>query len=271
MGGGDSQTIEQTFNLSAINKSVFNQITMNQQSLSAAMNNIQQLDVEIQNMGPLCDVKLGQKINATSQSSVVMAPETIAETKDTVSNELQASANAALEKTTELGNLDFLSDSDQDVKTEINMAVENVIEKTFETNNINEIVSEMVNIQEGRLRIGNCNGKLDFQQDIVALLMAEAITESLTSAIAENEILNKLVASSDADVKSKGGGFAGIFDSIFGGVAGVLGVGAQTAQIASVASVICVCVIILALLTFMMSPAGQNATGTLANAGAKRI
>ena len=34
MGGGGSQTIEQTFNLSAVNKSIFEQVTTNTQKVS---------------------------------------------------------------------------------------------------------------------------------------------------------------------------------------------------------------------------------------------
>jgi len=52
MGGGGSQTINQTFNMDVVNKSIMTTITNNQQSLSAAMNNIQKVTVRIGNMGP---------------------------------------------------------------------------------------------------------------------------------------------------------------------------------------------------------------------------
>lgn len=258
MGGGGSQTIKQTFDMKVINKSIFNQITTNQQSLSASMNNTQRMEIDIGEMGENCSVTVGQTIDATGTSSAVMSPKTIAETKDMVQSELQAAASAALEKTTELGNFQF--GDKQNVDQKITMEIENVVEKTFETNNMNEIISAMVTVQDGKLRIEKCNGKLNLNQDIVAALMAEAITESLTSAISDNEMLNSLAAAADATAKSENKGISDLVDSLSGPL---------MASIA--ASVLCVCIIILAVLSMMLSPAGQKATGTMANAGASRV
>ncbi len=144
MGGGGSQTVNQTFNMDVVNKSLMTTITNNQQSLSAAMNNIQKVKVVLDGMGPDCDVKVGQKINASSQSSATMSPTTINEAKTVISNELVASAAAAMEKTTEAGNLQF--GDKQNMNQEVNMAIENVIENTFETNNLNEVIDEIARI-----------------------------------------------------------------------------------------------------------------------------
>ena len=58
MGGGGSQTVNQTFNMDVLNKSIMTTITNNQQSLSAAMNNIQKIKVAVDGMGPDCDIKI---------------------------------------------------------------------------------------------------------------------------------------------------------------------------------------------------------------------
>ena len=245
MGGGGSQTVNQTFNMDVVNKSLMTTITNNQQSLSAAMNNIQKVKVRVGNMGPDCDMKIGQKINASSQSSATMSPTTINEAKTVISNELVASAAAAMEKTTEAGNLQF--GDKQNMNQEVNMAIENVIENTFETNNLNEVIAEMVNLQEGDLEIKNCNGKLDFSQDIVATLMAEAITDSLTQNIADSETLNKLKAATEGSQKTENKGLADIVDKALGPM-----------KYAILASVCCVCVLVLGLVAMFLSPAGQN-------------
>jgi len=245
MGGGGSQTVNQTFNMDVVNKSLMTTITNNQQSLSAAMNNIQKVKVRVGNMGPDCDMKIGQKINASSQSSATMSPTTINEAKTVISNELVASAAAAMEKTTEAGNLQF--GDKQNMNQEVNMAIENVIENTFETNNLNEVIAEMVNLQEGDLEIKNCNGKLDFSQDIVATLMAEAITDSLTQNIADSETLNKLKAATEGSQKTENKGLADIIDKALGPM-----------KYAILASVCCVCVLVLGLVAMFLSPAGQN-------------
>jgi ribosomal protein L22 len=246
MGGGGSQTVNQTFNMDVVNKSLMTTITNNQQSLSAAMNNIQKVKVRVGNMGPDCDMKIGQMINASSQSSATMSPKTVNEAKTVISNELVASAAAAMEKTTEAGNLQF--GDKQNMNQEVNMAIENVIENTFETNNLNEVIAEMVNLQEGDLEIKNCNGKLDFSQDIVATLMAEAITDSLTQNIADSETLNKLKAATEGSQKTENKGIADIVSKVTGPM-----------KYAIIASVCCVCVLVLGLVAMFLSPAGQNA------------
>jgi hypothetical protein len=245
MGGGGSQTVNQTFNMDVVNKSLMTTITNNQQSLSAAMNNIQKVKVRVGNMGPDCDMKIGQKIDASSQSSATMSPTTVNEAKTVISNELVASAAAAMEKTTEAGNLQF--GDKQNMNQEVNMAIENVIENTFETNNLNEVIAEMVNLQEGDLEIKNCNGKLDFSQDIVATLMAEAITDSLTQNIADSETLNKLKAATEGSQKTENKGIADIVAKVTGPM-----------KYAIIASVCCVCVLVLGLVAMFLSPAGQN-------------
>ena len=249
MGGGGSQTVNQTFNMDVLNKSIMTTITNNQQSLSAAMNNIQKVKVAVDGMGPDCDIKIGQMIDATSQSSAVMAPKTVNEAKSTVATEMTAQAAAAMEKTTEAGNLQF--GDKQNMNQEVNMAIENVVENTFETNNLNEVISEMVNLQEGDLTVRNCNGKIDFSQNVVATLMAEAITESLTTNIANNETLNKLAAATEGTQKTENKGVADIVDSIGDAVAGPL-------KYLIIACVICVCVLVIGMAVMFMSPAGQN-------------
>jgi len=249
MGGGGSQTVNQTFNMDVVNKSLMTTITNNQQSLSAAMSNIQKIKVAVDGMGPDCDIKIGQKIDATSQSSAVMSPKTVNEAKTVVSNELVASAAAAMEKTTEAGNLQF--GDKQNMNQEVNMAIENVIENTFETNNLNEVISEMINLQEGELTVRNCNGKIDFSQDVVASLMAEAITESLTQNIADSEILNKLKAATEGSQKTENKGLADIVDSIGDALAGPI-------KYIVIACVICVCILVIGAAIMFLSPAGQN-------------
>lgn len=262
MGGGGSQTVEQTFNMKALNKSIFNQITTNQQTLSASMDNKQSVFFDIVEMGKDCDVDITQEINANLQSSAVMSPTTIAETKDQVKNDLKASGEAALEKETEAGNFQF--GDKQAMNTKINQEVENIVEKTFETKNLNETVSKMVNVQEGRIKIGYCNGKLKLNQNIVAELMAEAITESLTSAISDNETLNSLAGDSKSKGKTTNKGLADIVGTFFAGITGPL-------KYLMIACVICVCVICLGGTVFLLSPSGQKSSETLASAGASRL
>ena len=69
MGGGGSQTVNQTFNMDVLNKSIMTTITNNQQSLSAAMNNIQKVKVAVDGMGPDCDIRADDRRNITIKCS----------------------------------------------------------------------------------------------------------------------------------------------------------------------------------------------------------
>jgi hypothetical protein len=262
MGGGGSQTINQTFNMSAVNKSIFNQITKNTQTLATSMNNIQKATINLGLMKSGCTANIGQTIDATSTLSGKMAPQTIAETKDVVSAQMQASAQAAIEKATQAGNFQF--GDKQNVNTNVNMAIENVIEKTFSTENLNEVYAEVVNLQEAQVNVKVCDGELNFDQNIVAQLTASAITESLTSAVSDNEVLSSLHAASSGGLKSENKGFAELIDSLFAGLTG-------PAKYAIIASVVCCCLLVLVMIVIGLSPAGQSATKNLGAAGASRL
>jgi hypothetical protein len=262
MGGGGSQTIEQTFNLSAVNKSIFNQLVKNEQTLSTAMNNIQQVELNLGQMKSGCTAVIGQTIDATSKVSGQLEATQIAETKDQVQTSMQAAANASLEKATEAGNFQF--GDKQNVKTEVNMAIENVIDKTFSTENLNEVYSEVVNIQEGKVNVGVCDGELIFDQNIVAQLSAEAITKSLSTAISDNSVLSDFHAKASASAKSENKGIADIVGTFFEGLTGPLKYGI-------IACVVCCCLLVLVMIVLGLSPAGQSATANLGKAGASRL
>ena len=262
MGGGGSQTISQTFNMSAVNKSIFNQITKNTQTLATTMNNIQKAKISLGVMKSGCTANIGQTIDATTTLSGKMAPQTIAETKDVVSAQMQASAQAAIEKATQAGNFQF--GDKQNVNTNVNMAIENVIEKTFSTENLNEVYAEVVNVQDAEVNVKVCDGELNFDQSIVAQLTASAVTESLTSAISDNEVLSSLHAASSGGLKSENTGLASFATAFFEGFTGPV-------RYAIVAAVLCCCLLVIAMVAIGLSPAGQSATANLGKAGASRL
>lgn len=262
MGGGNSQTIDQTFEMNVLNESLFKQVTTNQQSLSSSLGNEQEIYVEVNDMGEKCDIDLTQTINSSSVSSAVMEPQTIASTKTAAETHLQTVAQAAAEKSTQAGNFQF-GDS-QNLSQDVQQNITNIVEQVFETENINSVVAEMVNVQEGVLKIGKCNGKISLDQNITASLAAEAITKSVSEAVAENEVLSDLAASAGATTKSEAGGLAELVDSIGGALTGPM-------KYAAMASVACVCIICLVLLMFMLSPSGQKSANRFVNAGMRRF
>jgi hypothetical protein len=262
MGGGSTQTIEQTFNLEVVNETVFEQITKNTNTIATAMNNIQEMDIEFGVIDSGCKATIGQTIDANSTTIGQLDSTTLGESKAAIETELQASAQAALEKVTEAGNFQF--GDNQNIDQDVNLAVKNVINNVFTTENLNEVYAEVVNIQEGKLKVGVCNGEINFDQNIIAVLTAQAITKSISTAIAENELLSSLHASASAEAKTENKGLADIISKIGEILAGPL-------KYAIIASVVCCCMLVVLLVVMGLSPAGQSATKNLGSAGASRL
>lgn len=266
MGGDTSQSIENTFNFSAINENITNIITNNSSTTTATGANIQGMKV---NFGQIigCDVNLSQKITSKTMASSDFTADEITDLQNQITNDMQAAATAALENNTEMGSelggvLDG-GDTNMSVVNSVNMEIKNLVETNITTTNVNNTVAEQVNIQDGELNLkfydcSDTGAKLDFSQDIMAEVKATSIMNILKQAVQENKILNKMAAVTESDVKKKKGGIAGVLDSVFGGVAGIIGTSQQGAMAASGFSTICLCVLVIGLAVMFLSPAGQN-------------
>lgn len=245
MGGGGSQTINQTFNMDVLNETINETIVNTATTLSASMSNVQKVTVRIGEMGPKCKADISQQINAKSQTSVELEAETAQMVKSKVEQELQASTDAAMEKVTEAGNMQF--GDKQNMNQTINMELKNIIKNTFKTDTLNETISEVVSIQDGLVEIKKCNGTIDFSQNIIAELQANAITKSLSKQLNDSETMTKLAAAASGSQKSENKGIADIVDSAMGPM-----------KYASIASVVCCLAIVAMVVAIALSPSGQK-------------
>ena len=218
MGGGGSQTIEQTFNLSAVNKSIYNQVTKNTQKVSGSQTNIQKMNLNIGGSMIQCPYKSSQQLDADMQADVAQIPNTILAMKNEISAEMQAGASAAMEKSTQAGNMQF--GDKQDLQQTVNMEIENIVDTTITTENLTELIMEQVSIQSDTINIAgdlDCMGEpFDRTQNLTASLAAKSVQEALTDALIENKVTSGMVATLDADMKSKAGGFAEMISAATG-------------------------------------------------------
>lgn len=256
-----SQSIENTFNMSAINESIYEEINKTATTTTASGTNIQDLTLNLINLDG-CSVSTGQKITAKTMSSSTFTKDQTTEIKNAITTEMEASASNALEQNSELGSeLGALvgGDSNMDIKTEVNMEIQNLIKNTITNETINDTVAEQVNIQGQILNVGNCvDSDIKLDQDIVAEVAATSITNMVTKAIAGNTLLNTMAAKVESSATKKQGGLAGLMDSVLGGIGGIIGTSQQGAMAASGFSTICVCVLVIGLAVMFLSPAGQN-------------
>ena len=267
MGGDTSQSIENTFNFSAISENITNIITNNSSTTTATGANIQGMEI---NLGKIigCDMNFSQKITSKTMASSDFEAAEIATLQNAITTDMQAAASAALDNNTEmgseLGGLTDGGDTNMEIKNSVNMEIKNLVTTNITTTNVNETVAEQVNIQNGVLNLqyydcSDTGAQLDFSQDIMAEVKASSIMKILKKAVAANTVLNKMAADTDSAAKKKKGGIAGVLDSVFGGIADVVGVSQGGAMAGSAASVCCVCVLVAGGVAVAMSPAGQNA------------
>jgi hypothetical protein len=265
MGGGGSQTINQAFNMSAINKSIFESITENKAAAVASGAVVQNLRVVMRNVRG-CSSNFNQKVKSSVTATSELMSQNETEIKNSITNEMQAAVQAQIEKATEMGNMQF--GDKQNVNQEVNMEIQNIVENTIKTVNENEATSESVVVQGGDLIIDgyDCreSGDINWGQDVHAQVLAKAITTALTNAIASSELMNKLSAAAGASAKSENKGLADLISKIFEGLTGPLKYGI-------IASVVCCCLLVLVMIVIGLSPAGQKATGNLGAAGASRM
>lgn len=265
MGGGGSQTINQSFNMSAINKSIFESITENRAAAVASGAVVQNLKVVMRNVRG-CASNFNQKVQSTVTSTSELLSQNETEIKNAITNEMQASVQAQIEKATEMGNFQF--GDKQNVNQDVTMEIQNIVENTIKTVNENESTAESVVVQGGELIIDgyDCRegGDINWSQDVHAQVIAKAITTALTNAIASSEVMNQLSAAAGADLKSENKGLADLVGTLFEGLTGPMKYGI-------IASVVCCCLLVLVMIVIGLSPAGQKATGNLSAAGAARL
>ena len=248
MGASNSkQSIEQTFNFSALNQTMSSYLSSNSQKVGADALNMQSLTVSVKKLDG-CVLDISQKIDSNVVTNGEMSVENLTEMANQVQNDITASMDAAMEKVTEAGNMQFSADN-QETRQTTNTDLKNIVATTFSKENYQEIKSQNVNIQKGNIEIGFCkDGRIDYTQDIVASTIATAMLDDLSKRIESNTNLNKLAASYSAAVKAEAGGLEGIIGALTGPY-----------MYAMIASVVCCCCVVLLIMVIGLSSGGQNA------------
>jgi uncharacterized membrane protein YoaK (UPF0700 family) len=124
-------------------------------------------------------------------------------------------------------------------------------------------------VNDGQLTVEFCKGSpLKWNQSIVSNVISENIIHSVSTQLLKNKQIQSLVAYVDQKASQKNQGLNDLVDSIGKALSSVIG--AFTGPLAAVwiGGLILCCVCCVALLYFMMSPAGQKAATNISGAGA---
>lgn len=265
MGGGGDQRINQAFNISSMNQSIFEQTTTNKSESLVSQSSIQAMRLVLRNVKG-CTTTVTQTIDANASASSELNNTQETAIKNAITTEMTAAVQAQVDKVTEAGNFQF--GDKQNVNQELNLAVTNIVDNVINIENINAALAEQVNIQGGDYIVDgyDCTlgGSINYSQDITAQVVATMVTNNLVDAIASSDILNQLDAAADAAAKTENKGIADIIGTFFEGLTGPM-------KYAMIASVVCCCMIIVLVMVMALSPAGQKGMTNMSGAAARRF
>ena len=255
---GNKQSISQAFNMDVLNKSIQTSLTQNSAKASASGVNVAKMVVEVAE-SRYCPIIANQKINSKVVSSTDTMAETLNDMTSSITTNLQNKADAKLSSLTGAGST-AIGNSTK-VKQDVNTTIKNIVEKTMSTENLSETIASSVNIVDNKVKIGFMECRegqkgLDLTQDITSELVATAVTDALTTNLADDKLISDTANVIGAINESKA---TGPLQDLFSGISKVMG--AYTYIVALCACLMCV--LCAGIVYVMMSPAGQNTVGVV--------
>jgi hypothetical protein len=245
------QEVEKIFNMEAVNKNIFETVSKNSQKVSATNTTLASLVIEIEKMNPGCPVNVAQSIKSETISDATQVIENISTMATEVTNALTNSAEDTLESTS--GFLSLSPGAKQNLSAEMNTSIENVVDRTFSVENVQEVAAASVAIAEGKIIIKECNAPIDITQDIVASTISTAVMDNLVDNLVNDTTINDVLNRLDTTVKQENTGifqgFGEMFKRAFAGDAKWVWIGLSIA----------ICVLLIVVMRVALSEGGQNA------------
>jgi len=209
-------------------------------------------------------INLVQKIDLTKEVSGKMDPKNVQELRDMISTGVQ---NAVQQASSATASTLSGASATQDNVT-INQNIQSIVSKTVSNENYSSIVDETLAKNDGVIKIkGNVgkNADIEINQGIVAGIIAKNVLDAVNSAVSEDKQIASVFNNAGQTTTSTS---TNPIQNVLDGVAKIFGVGADVMKTYMMVCACLCCVVCLGLLAFMLSPAGQQATTTAANAGA---
>jgi len=251
---------------------VYNSVNMsltqsyvNKNVISASVDNTNTQELELSfgyNEG--CSVDTSQTIKATttivSQITTTANVNFASSLADNISN--TAKQNAEMTN----GMLAATGGNSTNTVNSLTNLVSSIVKQTLTNTNIIETANKSYNKQSGKVYMAFCkNAPIKMSQDITSTVISTNLLNSVTTALMDNSVISGIVNDVDQKAKQHNQGFNDVLDSLFNGIRNAF---TGPAAMCYIAGLILCCVCCVALLYFMLSPAGQQATVTASNAGA---
>lgn len=252
---GNKQEVKKKFNLDVVNKNVFSQVSKNSQKVSAVNTNIASINISIGN-AMRCPITTLQTINSSTTAESGMIISEMSKVKSNVTNDV---TQAAMDELNAHSGWFSTTENKQKTETEVKMAIKNITERTFSSENIQSVVSKAFNLSGSNLHIENCTeSPVDMTQDITSAVASTAMMDNLLQNIVEDTTLNKIVQDLNTKATAKTDGPVDAFSSFFSNNKWLMFLCAAVSV-----------VFLIVVLYIALSPAGQEAISQAPQAAAK--
>ena len=108
MGGGGSQTVNQNINMKALTSITNSSMNKIQETNENRLTNVQSLDVKLYDIVN-CPISMEQTIESKFVATTESMIQAVQASQTELTNELKAQASAALDKSTQAGNFQFVT------------------------------------------------------------------------------------------------------------------------------------------------------------------
>lgn len=242
---GTKQEIKKKFKIDVLNKNISSQVSTNSQKVSASSSQFASLTIEIENVNEGCPVNVLQSIDAKVVSDVTQVVENISNMEAEVTNKLQQAASDDLKA---VGGFFATTKNRQSVQEDMNQSIKNIVQRTFKSENVQQVSANSISVASGKITIKNCNAPINATQDIVAETLVSAVMDNLVENISNDTTLNDIVQKANTKAEAESAGF---FESIGNAFA------KNTKLFVIIAIVIFLALVTLAVIA--LSPGGQKA------------
>lgn len=262
---GSKSSSKSTIDTETLNKSVSNFLSSQASSATASATNLNDMKIKIGKLSGGCDIDASQKINSSVKALASIDSVSTKDLQDTIKNSANAQIDqAAAAKTGFFATGSASASTVSDYKNKVS----NIIEKNITDQKKADAFASVYNKNKNELDIGECgdgpfalsSAKLNASQNIQSDLVAQAIVKSISNDLQKLDATNTTDTKVKQTTDTKTGGLEDVIASIFAGLTGIWGIVALVA-----------CVLICGALIFLLSPAGQESTVKIANAGASKI
>jgi len=227
----------------------------------------------------------GCRINFSQGTSTTLNSQGQLQSKDTAQliSTLSNSANTAIDNSSTQKNgfiAPAVANSAQ-ASTNLKNVVTNIISSTVSSKTVQDIIARGVSNQSIDVTgmEATCDpkyrlpGEYDFvfDQNITQNITAKGIADVVTNALFQDSTVNSAVTDVKQSASQENKGADDFVTALGNALAGIIGAVTGPMGAAYIASAILSCICCLALLYFLLSPAGQKATTNLSAAGAQSI